>query len=116
MAKTKNMLGSWAFLIGVLLAVIVGIFNGLEIYSLNTTLVVAVLMVIGIIIGLFNITSVESMPFLFSGLALIIAGVFGAGVLQSVPVASSTLVAMLEIFIPATIVVAIRNVFSMAKN
>jgi len=115
MAK-KNMIGSWAFLVGVLLAVIVGIFNGLEIYSLNTTLVVAVLMVIGIVIGLFNITSEESMPFLFSGLALIIAGVFGAGVLQSVPVASSTLVAILEIFIPATIVVAIRNVFSMAKK
>lgn len=118
MAKSnaKNMVGSWAFLVGVLLAVIVGIINGLEIYSLNSALVVGVLMVAGLIIGLFNIKSVESMPFLFSGIALIIAGVFGASVMQAVPVVSATLVAILDIFIPATIVVAIRNVFSMAKR
>ncbi len=116
MAKQKNMLGSWAFLVGVLLAVIVGIINGLEIYDLSSSLIVGILMLIGVIIGLFNITSTESTPFLFSGLALIIAGVFGAGILQTIPPASATLLAMLQIFIPATIIVAIRNVFSMAKN
>ena len=31
----KNLFGSWAFLIGVILAVVVGIFTGLEIADLN---------------------------------------------------------------------------------
>lgn len=118
MAKSnaKNMIGSWAFLVGVLLAIVVGVINGLEVYDLNSALVVGILMVAGLIVGLFNITSAESMPFLFSGVVLIISGVFGASVMQAVPVVSATLVAMLDVFIPATIVVAIRNVFGMAKS
>ncbi len=116
MAKKTNLLGSWAFLIGVILALVIGIFSGLEIADLNSQLMTSIMIVIGIIVGLFNITGKEVGSFLMSGVVLIIASVFGLSMMAQVPVASAILAALLLIFIPATIIVAIRNVFSLAKN
>lgn len=114
--KNVNIFGSWAFLIGVVLALIIGIFTGLEIADLNSQVMTSILIAIGIIIGLFNVTGKEVMPFLMSGIALIISSVFGMSVMVQIQVASATLYALLLIFIPATIIVAIRNVFSLAKD
>ena len=117
MTKKVNLFGSWAFLIGVILAVVIGIFSGLEIADLNSQLMTSILLVLGIVIGLFNIIDKEVMPFLMSGIALIIASVFGLLTrMAEIKVASATLAALLLIFIPATIIVAIRNVFSLAKD
>jgi hypothetical protein len=116
MAKKLNLVGSWAFLIGVILALVIGIFSGLDIADMNSSLMTSVMIVLGIIIGLFNIADKETMPFLMSGIALIIASVFGMSIMIQVKVASATLAALLLIFIPATIIVAIRNVFSLAKE
>ena len=116
MAKKRNLLGSWAFLIGVILALAIGIFSGLQIADLNSQLMTSIMIILGIVIGLFNIAGKEVMPFLMSGIILIIASVFGLTMMAQVPVASATLAALLLIFIPATIIVAIRNVFSLAKD
>ena len=111
MAKSKkNFIGSWAFLIGVILALIVGFMN-----DINPT-VATILVVLGLIIGLLNVADEESMPFLMSGAVLIIAAGLGQGALDSVPNLGGILQALLTIFVPATILVAIRNVFSLAKN
>lgn len=109
MAKGKQ-IGGWAFLAGVILALVVGIFD------INQTWAMYSLLVIGIAIGLLNINDKETMPFLMSGLALIIATSLGGGTLYEVPYVGGILRALLAVFIPATIVVAIRNAFSMARN
>lgn len=105
-----NLIGSWAFLIGVLLAVILGLIG-----RLNETWIV-VLAAIGLIVGLLNIADEESSSFLLSGLALIIASALGASVMDGVPYLSEVLTALLTVFVPATIVVAVRNVFSLARR
>ena len=117
MAKKFNLFGSWAFLIGVILAVIIGIYAGLngDQEILTNTVLQSVLIVLGIIIGLFNIAARETSPFMTSGVVLILASFFGAQIMATIPVAIYTLGALLLIFVPATIIVAIRNVFSMAK-
>ena len=110
MAKNKgNMIGGWAFLIGVVLAVILGALN------LVTQTWTYVLVIAGIVIGLLNIADEETMPFLMSGVALIIASSLGASVME-VPYIGGILQSLLMIFIPATIVVAIKNAFSLARN
>ena len=110
MAKKRGSgLGSWAFLIGVILALILGLFG-----VLNATWIY-VLVVIGLIVGLLNIADEEVQPFLWSGVALIIASALGQGVMQQAAVLNNALNALLAIFVPATIIVAINNVFSMAK-
>lgn len=105
-----NSVGSWAFLIGVVIAVILGIFG-----VLNSTWVV-VLVIIGLIVGLLNIADAESEPFLLSGIALIIASAFGQTVVASIPIFLRILQSLLLIFVPATIIVALRNSFVLARR
>jgi hypothetical protein len=120
MAKKFNLIGSWAFLAGVVIAVIAGIIFGLNPTSnlLNgeNQVLTITLVIIGLVVGLLNVTNKESTAFLLSGISLIIASVFGAGITSSIPAISFILSFLLLIFVPATIIVAIRNVFSLAKN
>jgi len=110
--KVWKLIGSWGFLIGVLIALIFGygLFGGL------TTGVLYVLVIIGLIIGLLNIANEESSPLLMSGAVLIIASALGQGVVGTIPQLSGILDALLAIFVPTTIIVAIKNVFSLARN
>jgi hypothetical protein len=108
--RGKNFVGSWAFLIGVILALILGFMGDLS------PTIVWVLFVIGLIVGLLNIGDEETHPFLMSGLVLIIAGAFGGEILTIVPALNRMFEALLVIFVPATVIVAIRHVFSLAKH
>ncbi len=103
-------LGSWAFLIGVILAVIFGIIGQADPWLLW------LLVLIGLVVGFLNVTDEESTPFMMSGAVLIIASAFGQDVMGSIEIASNILNALLAIFVPATVIVAIKNVFSLARN
>ena len=112
MEKTRSMdvLGKWAFLVGVLLAVVLGVLGPV------TGTWAMVLVVVGIIVGLLNVADREVMPFLMSGAVLIIASALGGNLMGNVPYVGSVLDALLAIFVPATVIVAVKNVFSLAKN
>jgi len=117
MAKNStNLLGGWAFFVGVLLAIIAGILSSLDMMDITGTVAMSIFVIIGVIIGLLNVSSKESNSFLFSGLVLIIASTFGMSIMVMVTFLSALLIALLAIFVPATIVVAVKNVFSIAKN
>ena len=112
MAKKNNMglIGSWAFLIGVILAVILGALGPVA----GTWLIV--LVIIGLVVGLLNVADKEVKPFLLSGVVLIIASALGQNVTGGIQVLDNILQALLAIFVPATVVVAIKNVFVLARN
>ena len=110
MAKSKNVLGGWAFLIGVVLAVVLGLLGSI------TANWIIVLVIIGLIVGLLNIADSEVHAFLMSGIVLIIASALGQGVMGQVPILNSIFQALLVIFVPAVIIVAVKHVFSLAKN
>jgi len=108
--KGNRGLGGWAFLIGVILAVVIG-FLGL----LDSTWT-WILVVIGLIVGFMNITEDETQPFLMSGAVLIIASAFGAEAISAVTLLENVLQTLLLIFVPAVVIVAIKHTFSMAKH
>ena len=112
MAKQGGMdvLGRWAFLIGVILAVILGALGPVA----GTWAMV--LVVIGIVVGLLNIGDREVTPFMMSGVVLIIASALGGNLMGNLPFVGSVLDALLVIFVPATVIVAVKNVFSLARN
>ena len=112
MAKTKgmNVVGKWSFLIGVILAVVLGLFDPI---MGNWAIV---LVVIGLIVGLLNVTDKEVAPFLMSGAVLIIASALGGSLMSEMPYVGAILDALLAVFVPATVIVAIKNVFSLARN
>jgi len=112
MAKKQkgNVLGGWAFLVGLVLALVLG-FVG----ELNQTLVY-ILVAAGVVVGLLNIGDEETTPFLFAGTVLVIVSSLGQSAVNVVPLLGSVLDALLVLFVPATVIVAIRHVFHLAKR
>lgn len=112
MAKRKSeghKMGSWAFLIGLALALVFGALGSL------TGNLVYILVVLGVIVGLLNIGGKEIIPFLWAGFILVIVATLGQGVVLSVPVFSNMLHALAVLFVPATIVVALIHVFRITE-
>lgn len=103
-------IGSWAFLVGVILAAILGVFN---VVSAGWA---AVLVVIGLIVGLLNITDEEVKPFLTAGVILVIVSYMGATVMAAFPIGARILTAVNMLFVPATVIVALKSVFGLAKK
>ncbi|MEM2478685.1 MAG: hypothetical protein QXE64_01995 [Candidatus Pacearchaeota archaeon] len=104
----KNLVGSWAFLIGVILAVI---FAFLPKYLG----IVWTLVVIGVIVGLLNIAVSEVQPFLLSGVALVIVAALGSQYFAISSWLGRLLENILNLFVPATIIVALRNLWVLGK-
>jgi len=107
----SNLIGSWAFLIGLIIAII------FSFATLSATWA-TILVIIGLIVGLLNIADKEVNPFLMSGTVLVIVSALGAGVVSSTGIQflENFLVNLLLVFVPATIVVAIKNVFTLARR
>jgi hypothetical protein len=113
MPKVKgNLIGAWAFLIGVILAVVLGLLG----QDVVTGIWAIILVVLGLIVGLLNIGSTESKNFLFAGTALVIVGALGGQTLMGVSYLGNVLQALVILFVPATIVVALKSVFAIAKR
>lgn len=122
----ENNIGAWAFLVGVVLAIIAGVFTTLiPIPSLTThsAQIYGLLAVLGLIVGGFiKIEGKESQTFLIAGTILVIISKFGMdsvrGSLIGIGIGdavSSVFAALLVLFVPATIVLALKTVFSVAK-
>ena len=110
-ANLGDVVGGWAFLIGVVLAVIVGIFP-----IMSTTAAMTTLVIVGLIVGFLNVGDRETTQFLFSGLVLVLVSGTGQAMLASVPMVGDILRALLAVFVPATVIVAVKNVLSLARR
>ena len=121
----ENSVGAWAFLIGVILAVSIGLSTTLisipflEKYSAQ---IYAILVILGLIVGFMHTSGRDSQTFMWAGTALVIVSKFGmdsvTGSLIGIGIGDavkSVFAALLALFVPATIIVALKTVFSMAK-
>jgi hypothetical protein len=121
MVKSKeNLWGAYAFLVGVILAVIFGLFN----HSLESAGVVfySALVFIGLIVGFINVGDKNSGTFLMASVAMVIVGALGNQPLNYVAAHNYVVTALrnilgslLVLFVPVTIIVSLKTVFSMAK-
>jgi len=109
-------MGAWAFLVGVVLAVIFGIATK----GILGTTVASLLVIMGIVVGLLNVTAKESQPFMMAGIVLVLVSSFGGDVISKIntvgPYVGGILTAILVLFVPATIIVALKSVFELAKD
>jgi uncharacterized membrane protein len=122
----ENSIGAWAFLIAVVLAVAIGVFTSLipipelKVYS---SFIYLILVILGMVVGAsVNTSGRDSQTFLITGAILVIVSRFGMeSVIGSLigigagDTASSIFASLLALFVPATIIVAIKTVFRMAK-
>ncbi len=127
MLKSKeNTIGAWAFLIGVVLAIIVGISASrlipLPIFEKYSGTIYGILVLIGMFIGFVNVNEKDNQTFMIAGAVLVIVARFGLdgvkGTLIGVGVGntiSAIFAALITLFTPATIIVALKTVFSLAR-
>ncbi len=118
MAKKKrgsNQLGSWSFLIGFVLAVLLGLgFTG----AYQSQMVWLVFLA-GLIVGFLNITADEVSGFLTAGTVLVLVSFLGqgAGAFEGVaPQIVGVLKGILTLFVPATLIVAVKGAWTLARN
>ena len=122
----ENSVGAWAFLVGVILAVIIGLSTSLiPIPALvrYSPQIYAVLVILGLIVGFMKFREKDSHTFLIAGAVLVIVSKFGletiiTGTVIGIGIGetvSAIFSALLALFVPATIIVALRNLFSITK-
>jgi hypothetical protein len=118
MAKGKrnilSMVGFWAFIAGLVIAVVVGILAALGMATAIMPAIIIVLIILGLVVGFLNITAKEILLFLVATIALIVVGgvfaplsTFGIGaVLDNILALVATLMA------PAAVVAAIKALWA----
>jgi len=122
----ENSIGAWAFLIAVIFAVVIGLIISLiPVASMTkySSFVYLILVILGIIVGAsINVTGRDSQTFLITGAIIVIVSRFGMeSAISSLigigvgDVVSTAFAALLALFIPATIIVALKTVFGLAK-
>ena len=125
--------GEWAFLLGVLLAVVIGLFSS-NLGSEVITYVYAVLVLLGLVVGLLNIKEKEINSFLIATIALMAVGTSWqpvtailTTVMGATPVTAElglSLVAWIQGFFgalvafvsPAAFVVALKAIYNLAAR
>lgn len=123
MAKEKakgtvlGLIGFWAFVVGLIIALVAGVMSALGMATAIMPAVIIILIILGLVIGFLNITAKEILLFLVAIIALMVVGgvfaplkTFGIGaILDSILALVATLMA------PAAVVVAIKALWAVGK-
>ena len=114
-------LGALAFFAGMLIAVICGAVPGWR----DSGAVVLTLVILGIVVGVFNITGKEIIPFLIAAIALVVVGGISGGsfsaldhikAIDGLGRALDQIVEFIAVFmVPAAVINAVRVVVELAR-
>jgi len=106
--------GKWAFLVGLVIAVIASFLTG------YATTVALVLFVLGLVVGFLNISEKDSNKFLVANIALLTGGIASISAVSILGIVSSYLNTILGSFVAfvsaAALVVAIKAIFETTKK
>jgi hypothetical protein len=115
MAKNKmNMetVGQWSFIVGVVIAVLSGIF-----VTAYVGWVGLILIVLGILVGVLNISDKEVYDFLIAAIALMLTGAAGLDRLPMIGSYLGPIFLNISTFVaPAAIIVALKAVYELGKE
>lgn len=119
----ENVIGAWAFLLGVIIATVGGIILSFG-YSVNP-IILALLAILGLIAGFaVSVDDNVGSKFLLVAVSLVIVSYAGQQGLSALvfggirigQIISATLAGLLALLVPATIVVAIKTLFSLSQR
>ena len=106
------LVGTICFIIGVVVSILAGFISWEYLFPILT--------VLGLIVGLLNVTSEEIQSFLIAAVSLVIIAALGADQFIDLPIVGETMsriyTALLSFVGPATVVVALKAIYSLAKN
>ncbi len=118
MAKKDGwiLVGKYAFLIGLILSVLGGIVP-LGAYS---SIVISIIVVIGLLVGLINISAKDTIPYLVASVVLVLVAGFGGAALANVSYVGgylrNILGMLMTLVVPAAIIVSLKELYVFAEK
>lgn len=113
-------LAHYAFLMGIALALIVGLFHNLFDSWLGpnaSTVYVTTFVFLGTVVGLFNLTAKETTPFLIAAIALMLAGIVNLNLVWKVGDLLRPSLSNIVVFVvPGAIIVGIKTIWKLASD
>ncbi len=104
-------IGHWAFLAGAFIAVVTAFFQ------FDTTVLITTLFLIGVVVGLLNITVEETTPFLVAAIALTLAGVVNLRAIPLIGFTISEILSNIVVFVaPAAVIVSLKSIWAVANR
>jgi len=105
-----NKIARWSFLLGVLISVAIGFITPL------TENIVYIIISLGILLGLLNLSNENVAQSLTSSTAIVIVSSLGLLVVQSEHIFGRVLSSVSMVFIPITIVLALKHIFKITEK
>ena len=112
-------LAHYAFFVGLLIAIVTGLFRNI----LGPSALMSTLVILGFIVGLFNLTAKETMPFLIASIALMLAGIVNLslfnlyGLFPSLGFYLRAMLSNIVVFVvPGAIIVGMKTIWKLASD
>ena len=115
----KEKLGEWSFIIGVIIAIIIGLFSGSLVGTGAEKWLPLLLVLLGLLVGFLNVSEKETTAFLVAAAALLVTGLAEPtlNVIPTVGPYLSGVVSQIGVFVaPAAIVVALKAIYNLASR
>ncbi len=103
----------YAFFVGLVIAILAGFFRN----YIGTEALVTTLVVLGTVVGLFNLTAKETTPFLLAAVALMLAGIVNLGLIPGVGLYLRSILSNIVVFVvPGAIIVGMKAIWRLASD
>ena len=103
----------YSFFVGLLIAIVAGLFRNV----VSPEVLVTTLVVLGFLVGLFNLTAKETMPFLVASIALMLAGIVNLGLIPGVGLYLRSILSNIVVFVvPGAIIVGLKTIWKLASD
>ena len=111
--RELHQIAHYVFFVGLLVAIIAGLFRDI----LSPQVLVTTLVILGVIVGLFNLTAKETVPFLVAAIALMLAGIVNLGLIPFAgPWLRQALSNIVVFVVPGAIIVGLKAVWKLASD
>jgi hypothetical protein len=112
-------IGIYAFIVGVILAIIAGLAGGAVVEYVGA--ITLILVILGVIVGFLNIKDKMVFNFLIAAIALMVVGTANLSTIDTIVVGlggiMQTVINFITIFVaPAALVVALKAIYGLAKG
>lgn len=103
----------YAFFVGLLVAIVAGFARNV----ISPEVLVTTLVILGFIVGLFNLTAEETTPFLVAAIALMLAGIVNLGLIPGVGLYVRSILSNIVVFVvPGAILVGLKAIWKLASD
>lgn len=106
-------LAHYTFFVGLVIAIVTGFLRK----YIDPVVLVTTLVILGTIVGFFNLTAKETIPFLLASIALMLAGIVNLGLIPKIGLILRAILSNIVVFVvPGAIIVSMKTIWKLASD